>query len=426
MEIFDGIYKIKIDCQHLGFFAAYRGVLEYMYFADRGNFYPYVDLSNSLYSNSGQNAFEQFFEQNDFHKDDNMRSVNSKPEDKDMVSFILTGRKNDYRVSDLYLREMAKMQKKYIVLKPEVQDFVDEGVKRIENLGKVLGIHVRGTDYNKGYHSHPIALKSEDYFEKIDWLVSNHSYNKIFLATDDERVLKSFKEKYGDLLFCFDDTCRSSMDESVAFSKNDRENHRIRLGLEVLRDAYAMAACDGFVSGISQVSICTRIIKYSLDKEFVDDEVIYKGININNKPFYKMISSSEDSEEEKKIKNARKDTFIMKCLDQWLKLKYEDVRLDEQLTSKGIKTIAVYGLGVLGKNLLRDLADSDITILYFIDRMKKDGGEVRILNLDDKFPKVDAVIVTPVIDTWDIICELKEKYDDQTLIIDIQDLLFEV
>jgi hypothetical protein len=78
---------------------------------------------------------------------------------------------------------------------------------------------------------------------------------------------------------------RSSKNQSVAFEKNERKHNKYKLGLEVIRDMYTLASCDGFIGGISQVAICAQINKVANKESYEDLIVIDKGIYNNSRIF---------------------------------------------------------------------------------------------------------------------------------------------
>ena len=49
------------------------------------------------------------------------------------------------------------------------------------------------------------------------------------------------------------------------FIEKNRENHHYLLGLEIIRDVYTLAACRGFVCGMSYVGFMVQIIKRAND-----------------------------------------------------------------------------------------------------------------------------------------------------------------
>jgi hypothetical protein len=82
-------------------------------------------------------------------------------------------------------------------------------------------------------------------------------------------------------------------------------------------------------------------------------------------------------------------------LDNWLRIKEEGLSVESNLKARNIHTIAIYGIGMLGMHLMKELEDGNIIISYGIDRR---SGAInvpyRLYTLDDNLPYVDMVIVT--------------------------------
>lgn len=99
--------------------------------------------------------------------------------------------------------------------------------------------------------------------------------------------MKSFENKYGEKLCYYKDVERGSTNKSVAFCKNNREQHKYLLGLEVIRDMYTLSKCDSLIAGVSQVPICAQINKISRGEKYEVVKIIDKGINRNSHIFIK-------------------------------------------------------------------------------------------------------------------------------------------
>lgn len=84
-----------------------------------------------------------------------------------------------------------------------------------------------------------------------------------------------------------------------------------------------------------------------------------------------------------------------RILDAWLCHKEEGKSLETYFIKQGIKSIAIYGGGMLGKHLLEELKDSNIKVEYIIDR-KADALKlgVPVYALEDDLPEVDVIVVT--------------------------------
>lgn len=87
-----------------------------------------------------------------------------------------------------------------------------------------------------------------------------------------------------------------------------------------------------------------------------------------------------------------------KILNNWLKLKHQSKTLQKYFDDNYIKTVAIYGMGELGKRLFEELKSLDVEVTYAIDinaeNIDIDGLE--IFTLDNTLPKVDVIIITPV------------------------------
>ena len=100
-------------------------------------------------------------------------------------------------------------------------------------------------------------------------------------------------------------------------------------------------------------------------------------------------------------------------LAQWISNIQNGIHIEDYFKEKGIKTIAIYGMGELGVLLYNELKDStDIQVLYGIDQ----SGVCAIDDLDvyypeDDLPDVDLVIVTPISYMDEIVSKLKGSLD---------------
>lgn len=99
-------------------------------------------------------------------------------------------------------------------------------------------------------------------------------------------------------------------------------------------------------------------------------------------------------------------------LDKWLMMKESGGTLAPYFRRNHFQVIAVYGMGVLGRHLLRELADSGIQIAYVIDRNEKLSiPGILTLTPEDSLPRVDAVVVTPISDYHAIAEKLRKLTD---------------
>lgn len=293
------IYFIDISSEYMGFGAYFRWSLEALNEAENFGFIPVIKFGKLCPYNEkenfelGTNSFEYYFKpvsdvsikevydcKNVFiFQQTDLKRAEKRLNIYDKNSNVICG----YSFDENYIKEMGRIVDKYIKLNNRTSEFIERSIGKLfagkkQEERKILAVHIRGTDFALNWDKHPNLVKPEDYFPIIDETILKYKFNYIFLATDDSKLLTIFKEKYGDLLIYFDDVNRSDGKLNVAYVKNDRKNNNYLNGLEVVRDIYTMAYCNGLIAGLSQVSICTRIINRSLEKQFEYENIINKGI----------------------------------------------------------------------------------------------------------------------------------------------------
>jgi len=98
-------------------------------------------------------------------------------------------------------------------------------------------------------------------------------------------------------------------------------------------------------------------------------------------------------------RKARKNQRLYKCLSKWMENLESGLHIADYLSEKKISVVAIYGYGMLGKHLLRQLENSTVTVAYLIDRYYNIGNSgLKVMNPEDDLEEVDAVIITPI---WD-------------------------
>lgn len=259
------LYRIEIGTWGDGFFAEYRRLLNYLYYCEVFGFVPYIYFNKDFtYAeknpvNGTDNPFEYYFLQPCVSEQEVLQYhyyVKSRLIDSEFANRLKP--LNGYDVSEEYIVAMAKISDKYIKFNPSTKQYLLQAEEIISGK-KILGVHVRLTDFKQNFWGHPVCATADYHLEYAKKALAELGFEGIFLATDDEETVDLFKNEFGDSLLYYQDVVRSSGRISVAFSPNTRENHHYTLGLEVIRDMYTLSLCQGLVAGKSQVSICAMI-----------------------------------------------------------------------------------------------------------------------------------------------------------------------
>lgn len=122
---------------------------------------------------------------------------------------------------------------------------------------------------------------------------------------------------------------------------------------------------------------------------------------------------------------VRKMVEFYNILNEWLTLRQQGKSLVQYFERNQYKTVAIYGMKELGERLYDELKDSDIKVLYAIDKNADSiYAEVDVLTPDDDLPEVDLIVVTPV----HYFDEIKEMLADKAdyPVLSIEDVVYEV
>lgn len=284
------IYYICVGKYEFGFFALFRITLKYLAYADRFGFCPVIEWSKDIpYAErevvmNTKNPYEYYFDQpTNISLKEIETSYNVFESDEIHITDFFLDKEiidgeDGYFMSEQFIDYLSEITRKYVKLNAWTDNYVENEIRKVINGKKTLGVHVRGSDFKQGYNNHPVIVPIEDYI-KISKKMLEEGYEQIFLATDDVKALEEFSSVFMEKLVYYHDVIRTTGKVSVAFSESVRKNHHYLLGLEVLRDMYSLAACDGLVAGISQVSNCARIVKKSYKKEYEDMIILNRGVN---------------------------------------------------------------------------------------------------------------------------------------------------
>lgn len=110
--------------------------------------------------------------------------------------------------------------------------------------------------------------------------------------------------------------------------------------------------------------------------------------------------------------NYRKEKTYKQILEMWLTLRDRKITVDTFLKKKGVKTIAIYGAGILGRHLYYELRDTEISIACFLDQNRKaDISGVKTIVPEELAEAVDVIVITPILEYEKIKNNLKQRCD---------------
>lgn len=174
-----------------------------------------------------------------------------------------------------------------------------------------------------------------------------------------------------------------------------------------------------------KITINTEVLYthvYTGENSSLDRKKMSRSVNELLDHFKKWDYLSEEQIEEireKTMELSGKYFSYTKMLDMWMQIMEEEKSVENIMISKGYKCIAVYGMGILAKHLIKQLSGSAIEVKYIIDRnpyVMLDG--IKVIKTGDIMQGVDAIIVTPINEYKSIEASLKQFYSMEIVSIE--------
>lgn len=264
------IRRYQTRKEQSGFFSNFFFVLGHIKYAKEHNYTCVVDMENyeTCYSqknpiNGTKNVWEYYFYQpmgmslEEVYKSNKYTLSDDRYKYEYMPTATKGGRE---KLNPELVSELSELISKYIKIKEDILEKVEKIWNVVNgNDDKILGVHIRGTDM-KNSVGHPKPLGVECYIKKIHELLEGGRYTKILLCTDEEILAESIKNEFEELVFQTD-AYHSNDGQAVHTTrkKNERENHRYLMGLEVLIDTILLSKTDALLCGYSNVSMAAII-----------------------------------------------------------------------------------------------------------------------------------------------------------------------
>ena len=268
------IYYVYINSDS-GFCVLYKNILKYIFFAQQYGMIPVIEFSDKIrYAGLEGRAFDSFFTQPGKITCDvaKMSYGVVKAKSSDVKAF---SKNTSYDYDNEDIDRLAIIHRGGLKLNQTLFELINKEISELFINRKVLGIHVRGTDFNINYRNHPVFVSTESFLDRAIKEYDTCNCDIVFLATDEIEILRKFREVFGNKLVFFE--CNRSEDKTAVHFK--RETNGYQLGKEVLRDVYALAKCSIFIGGRSNVSLMARVVNRAFYDKYEKEIILDNGNN---------------------------------------------------------------------------------------------------------------------------------------------------
>lgn len=182
---------------------------------------------------------------------------------------------------DILVHEMQK----YLIFRDEVLKEMEKSKEEFIGNKKVLGVKYRGTGYKEKFKGHPVLITPRELIGHVKKIYQK-GYDCIYLATEDETVLKQFEKYFGNVLVYDHSILRAGEGQihvDLARS-NPKEHTAYREGLNVLKDVWVLAHADAFVGAQCGVTRFAELFHRAYcKKEFEYLDIVDKGVYRNGR-----------------------------------------------------------------------------------------------------------------------------------------------
>ena len=114
-----------------------------------------------------------------------------------------------------------------------------------------------------------------------------------------------------------------------------------------------------------------------------------------------------------------------KILQAWLLAEIERKSPSLVLKNKGIKNIAIYGMGILGYLFFKDAMQNNLNVSCIIDKEEKQWGEnIKWCSLED-INSTEVIVICSSNYSIEIYEQILEKYENKYDIFFLDDLVYE-
>lgn len=124
-------------------------------------------------------------------------------------------------------------------------------------------------------------------------------------------------------------------------------------------------------------------------------------------------------------RQTEKFSIFFELTVEWFTSYLSGRKISDWIVENGYKTVAIYGMGVLGELAYSNLCkENEICVKYGIDRRKSikiDG--LNTYSLDDKPERVDLIVVTAVTSYEEIKSEINKKIGFDCNVISLLQLI---
>lgn len=165
------------------------------------------------------------------------------------------------------------------------------------------------------------------------------------------------------------------------------------------------------------------ILTNNILKELYPQELLENILQQRIAEYFAACEKAIETKKQDEVNDKYFSLFAM--MNQWVKIKQEEKKIESFLKQHNYYAIAIYGMGEIGETLLRELCGSDIVVKYGIDRRASSiFANCKVVSPETDLDEIDAIVVTAITYYDEIEEQLKRRVNCP--IISLEKILFEL
>lgn len=278
-------YVIRRTPPAAGLFSNYGVVLLHILEAEKRNLIPVIDYEN-YYSNyleeelvnETKNAWEYYFKQPTKYKlEEIYKSRNV------ILSSEIPNQERIWNTEFLrninYIKKLNEVSQKVFFNDKTLEYLETIYEQMIPKNKKILGVPVRGTDYNsKTAKGHPIQPSIEIIIELVKKKFEEWNCDYIFVTTEEEKTLAKFIEVFGDkVLYTQRNRYTNYKGGYITEQRFNRKNDKYLTGLEYAAEIYILSKCNSIITSSTSGVVAAFIFNNNkYENKYIFDLGYYK------------------------------------------------------------------------------------------------------------------------------------------------------
>lgn len=276
------LYIIRCPQETMGLFGVFNYVVHHIKKAESRGLIPVVDWQ--YYPNSSmledslvgkENVWDYFWEQPcGISLDEAYHSRNVTMSNGEGLSGGFVEINHPEQIENTH-----KLISEYIRLNHKTDLYVEQEYTRLSmKNSRVLGVLCRGTDFKLSPAGHAIVPTADMTIEKIEEKENEWgTFEKIFLATEDEDIFQKMSEYFGDSLIYVQGSERHKTDELDGkwlielYDNRKYQGNKRESMLAYLTSVYLLARCDALIVPCVGGAMAGLWIRGECDKYFIFD-----------------------------------------------------------------------------------------------------------------------------------------------------------